>query len=80
MDNYDYKEVKENDNNILRQNNNNISSNKTGNCKACQYTAKNIYTDIREKNSLKNQFPQTAQYKYENQKENEREENKSKRK
>ena len=75
LDNYDYKEEKENNNDILRQNNNNISSNKTGNCKACQYTAKNIYTDIREKNSLKNQFPQTTQYKYENQKENEREEN-----
>ena len=72
LDNYYYKEEKENNNDILRQNNNNnyIPSNKTGNCKACQYTAKNIYTDIREKNSLKSQFPLISQYK-----ENEKEEN-----
>ena len=63
LDNYYNKEEKENNNDILRQNNDYIPSNKTGNCKACQYTAKNIYTDIREKNSLKSQFPTTAQNK-----------------
>ena len=71
FENYDYKEKKENDNDIiLRQNNNYTQPNKTGNCKACQYTAKNIYIDIREKNSLKSQYPTTVQYKENDQEDN----------
>ena len=73
LDNYDDEKTKNND--ILRQNNNFLPSNKTGNCKACQYTAKNIYNDIRIKNSLKSQFTPIDKYNNDKQKENEQEEN-----
>ena len=79
-----YEEEKLNNNNILRHNNNYPQSNninnhihdhKTGNCKACQYTAKNIYSDIRSKNSAKSPFTSNDIFNQENQRENEPEEN-----
>ena len=80
-----YEEEKLNNNIILRHNNNNypqsnninnhIHDHKTGNCKACQYTAKNIYSDIRVKNSAKSPFTSNDIFNQENQRENEPEEN-----
>ena len=80
-----YEEEKLSNNNILPQNNNiypqsnNINSHihdhKTGNCKACQYMAQNIYSDIRAKNSSKSPFTSNDKFNQENQKENEPEEN-----
>ena len=80
-----YEEEKLNNNIILRHNNNNypqsnninnhIHDYKTGNCKACQYTAKNIYSDIRSKNSAKSPFTSNDIFNQENQRENEPEEN-----
>lgn len=65
-----YQEEKNINTNILRgkNNNNNIPNNeynhdhKSGKCKACQYTAKNIYTDLRIKNS--NNSPLTSSDKF----------------
>ena len=80
-----YEEEKLSNNNILLQNNNiypqsnNINSHihdhKTGNCKACQYMAQNIYSDIRAKNSSKSPFTSNDKFNQENQRENEPEEN-----
>ena len=80
-----YEEEKLSNNNILPQNNNiypqsnNINSHihdhKTGNCKACQYMAQNIYSDIRAKNSSKSPFTSNDKFNQENQRENEPEEN-----
>ena len=79
-----YEEEKLNNNIILRHNNNYPQSNninnhihdhKTGNCKACQYTAKNIYSDIRVKNRAKSPFTSNDIFNQENQRENEPEEN-----
>ena len=80
-----YEEEKLSNNNILPQNNNiypqsnNINSHihdhKTGKCKACQYMAQNIYSDIRAKNISKSPFTSNDKFNQENQRENEPEEN-----
>ena len=65
-----YQEEKNINTNVLRgkNNNNNLPSNKynhdhkSGKCKACQYTAKNIYTDLRTKNN--NNRPLTSSDKF----------------
>ena len=67
IDNFinNYKEDKKNNNDILRENinnkiqlsnNENNSDHKRGNCKACLYTAKNIFSDFRTKNNMSNPF------------------------
>ena len=66
--NYDEKKIYIDNNDILREKNkDNIfpstlnkdnKENTKGNCKACQYTAKNIYRDLRIKNSMNSPFIQ----------------------
>ena len=71
-----YQEENNINTNILREKNNinNIPNNeynpeyKSGKCKACQYTAKNIYTDLRTKNN--NNIPIKSSDKFENENEN----------
>ena len=71
-----YQEENNINSNILREKNNinNIPNNeynpeyKSGKCKACQYTAKNIYTDLRTKNN--NNIPIKSSDKFENENEN----------
>ena len=67
IDNFinNYEKDKKNNNDILRENinnkiqlsnNENNSDHKRGNCKACLYTAKNIFSDFRTKNNMSNPF------------------------
>ena len=71
-----YQEENNINSNILREKNNinNIPNNeynpeyKSGKCKACQYTAKNIYTDLRTKNN--NNIPIKSSDKFEDENEN----------
>ena len=66
-----------NNDNILSISNNNYNNNhdhKSGNCKACQYTAKNIYNNFREKNNINSPFV-SKDFTFNKSEENEEEEN-----
>ena len=66
-----------NNDNILSISNNKYNNNhdhKSGNCKACQYTAKNIYNNFREKNNINSPFV-SKDFTFNKSEENEEEEN-----